>query len=62
MATLDISVNDIMPTVFCDEDGYDIVPIQMLRVVSDNENEPNNTSYEEIAIRFAKQVQEISIP
>lgn len=32
LATLDVSVNDVIPTLFCDEEGYDIVPIQMLSV------------------------------
>lgn len=27
LATLDVSVNDITPTIFCDEESYDIVPI-----------------------------------
>lgn len=60
LATLDVSVNDVTPTLFCDEEGYDMVPIRMLSVATDLEVE-HEVNGEEIAIRLAKQVDEISI-
>ena len=37
LATVDVCVNEVTPTVFCDEEGYDIVPVHMVRVLSLNE-------------------------
>ena len=33
LATVDICVNEVTPTVFFDEEGYDIIPIHMVRVL-----------------------------
>ena len=32
LATLDVCVNKTTPTVFCDEEGYDVIPICMIKV------------------------------
>ena len=32
LATLDVCVNETMPTVFCDEEGYNVIPICMIKV------------------------------
>ena len=32
LATLDFCVNETTPTIFCDEEGYDIIPICMIKV------------------------------
>ena len=32
LATLDVCVNETTPTVFCDEEGYDIIPICMIKI------------------------------
>ena len=32
LATLDVCVNEMTPTIFCDEEGYDIIPICMIKV------------------------------
>ena len=36
LATLDICVNETTPIVFCDEEGYNIIPICMIKVNHDN--------------------------
>ena len=36
LATLDVCVDKITPIVFCDEEGYDIMPLQMVNVFLDN--------------------------
>ena len=33
LATVDVCVNEVTPTVFCDEEGYDIIPVHMIRVL-----------------------------
>ena len=33
LATMDVCVNEVTPTVFCDEEGYDIIPVHMIRVL-----------------------------
>ena len=35
LATVDVCVNEVTPTVFCDEEGYDIIPVHMIRVLND---------------------------
>ena len=32
LATVDVCINKVTPTVFCDEEGYDIIPIHMVEV------------------------------
>ena len=32
LATLDVCVNETTPTVFCNEEGYDVIPICMIKV------------------------------
>ena len=34
LAIVTISVNDITSTLFCDEEGYDIIPVQMVNVLN----------------------------
>lgn len=31
--TMDVSVNEVTPIVFCDEEGYDVIPIHMVMVI-----------------------------
>ena len=33
LATVDVCVNKTTPIVFCDEEGYAIIPIQMVRLI-----------------------------
>ena len=33
LAILTICTNDMSPTLFCDEDGYKVVPMQMVNVL-----------------------------
>ena len=33
MATVTICVNEVIPTLFCDEEGLDVIPIQMVNVL-----------------------------
>ena len=43
LAIVTICVNDVTPTLFCDEDGFDVIPIQMVNVINiQGENIPNN--------------------
>ena len=37
MATLDVCVNKTTPTIFCDEEGYDIIPICIIKVSNEND-------------------------
>ena len=32
LATLDVCANETTPIVFCDEQGYDVIPICMIKV------------------------------
>ena len=34
LATITICVNDVTPTLFCDEDGFYIIIVQMVNVIS----------------------------
>ena len=34
LATVTICVNDVTPTLFCDKDGFDVIPIWMVSVMS----------------------------
>ena len=31
VATLDVCVNETTPTILCDDEGYDIIPIEMIK-------------------------------
>ena len=44
LATITICTNDVIPTLFCDEMGYDIIPVQMVNVL--NIQEENNSTLE----------------
>ena len=39
LATMDVCINKVKPIVFCDEEGYDIIPIHMVKVFHE---EPDN--------------------
>ena len=74
LATVDVCVNEVNPTVFCDEEGYDLVPFHMISVTSDPLNQekqeelhnpqetPANILYleEEISIRERESSEEMS--
>ena len=34
LATVDVCVNEVTPTVFCDEEGYDLVPFHMVKLIT----------------------------
>ena len=38
-ATVDVCVNEVTPTFFCDEEGYDLIPFQMVSVIKDHPNQ-----------------------
>ena len=42
LATVDVCVNEVTPTVFCDEEGYDLVPFHMISIVNDPLNKQNS--------------------
>ena len=66
---MDVCVNEVTPTVFCDEEGYDIIPIHMVGVFHEKpdcdkmEQEPTTTKvtprdlklFEEVSIRDQSQ-------
>ena len=33
LATVDVCVNDVTPTAFCDEEGFDLAPLFTIRVI-----------------------------
>ena len=35
LATVDVCVNEVTPTIFCDIEGFDLVPFQMVLVIQD---------------------------
>ncbi|MCO5583534.1 hypothetical protein L7F22_037445 [Adiantum nelumboides] len=42
LATMDVCINASMPTKFCNDDGYDVIPIQMISTIH-IEEEPEET-------------------
>ena len=61
---MDVCVNEVTPTVFCDEEGYDIIPVHMVRVLheetkqEDDEQETITTTIEPWDLKL---IEEISI-
>ena len=39
LATITICTNDVTPTLFCDEEGYDVILIQMVNVLTVQDEE-----------------------
>ena len=35
LATRDVCVNEVTPTLFCDEEGYDLVPFRMVSIIQE---------------------------
>ena len=35
LATIDVCVNEVNPTVFCDKEGYDLIPFQMVLAINE---------------------------
>ena len=60
LATVDVCVNEVTPTVFCDEEGYDIVPVHMVRVLHD-ETKQEKEKQDNTETRDLKLLEEISI-
>ena len=64
LATVDVCVNEVTPTVFCDKEGYDIIPIHMVKVLyehpdhKEHEKEPTTTN---LKPQDLKLMEEISI-
>ena len=50
LATLDVCVNDVNPTNFCDEQGFDIVPFQMMNVI--NEQSTENSKKQNLSMKL----------
>ena len=64
LATVDVCVNEVTPTVFCDEEGYDIIPVHMVRVLHEEtkqEDDEQETITTTIEPRDLKLIEEISI-
>ncbi|MCO5565132.1 hypothetical protein L7F22_018803 [Adiantum nelumboides] len=62
LSTLDVCVNELTPTKFCDEKGYDLVTLQMASVILESgsesdENEENSTQ----KVECSRIVEEISV-
>lgn len=51
--------NATTPTVLCDEEGYDIIPIHMVRVIQDGKNN-NGKDEEEIEHNTSITTQEVT--
>ena len=46
LATVTICVNDVTPTLFCDEDSFDVIPIQtVIAIRGPEENNPTQESF-----------------
>ena len=39
LATVDVCVNETSPTVFCDKEGYNLIPFHMVSAVLEKSNE-----------------------
>ena len=38
LATVDVCVNEVTPSVFCDEEGYDLISFHMVFAIEDHPN------------------------
>ena len=60
LATMTICVNEVVPTLFCDEDGFDVIPIQMVNVLETQEEcNPKQESNEDPPLE--KEINHINI-
>ena len=61
LATVDVCVNEVTPTVFCDEEGYDIIPVHMVRVLHEETKLEDDKRDTTKPPRDLKLIKEISI-
>ena len=64
LATVFVCVNEVTPTVFCDEAGYDIIPVHMVRVLHEEtkqEDDEQETATITMEPQNLKLIEEISI-
>ncbi|MCO5577795.1 hypothetical protein L7F22_031628 [Adiantum nelumboides] len=63
LSTLDIYVNKLTPTKFCDEEGYDLVTLQMASVILESRSESDENEEESTQkVECSRIVEEISGP
>ena len=61
---LDVCINEVTPIIFCDEEGYDIIPIHMVKVFHEGPNtntEDQESTTNEIKPQDLKLCEEVSI-
>ena len=62
LATMDVCVNEVTPIVFCDEEGYDIIPVHMVNVLheetqqKDDEQETTTTNIEPQDLKLMEEI------
>ncbi|MCO5585802.1 hypothetical protein L7F22_039737 [Adiantum nelumboides] len=64
LATLDICVNELTPTRFCDDEGYDLIPFNMIQgvlVTVDESHDKNETKWEKSETQCLRIHDKISI-
>ena len=47
LATIDVCTNEVTPTMFCDEEGYNLFPFQMVKVLQPIEEDAKEEDLEE---------------
>ncbi|MCO5577929.1 hypothetical protein L7F22_031764 [Adiantum nelumboides] len=61
LSTLDICVNELTPTKFCDEEGYDLVTLQMASVILESGSESDEKEKFTRRVECKRIVNEISV-
>ena len=65
LAILDVCVNEVTPTIFCDEEGYDLIPFHMVFAIKDHSNqqeiEEESHEVEEDGVNILHNREEISV-
>ena len=60
LATVDVCVNEVTPTIFCDKEGYDLVPFRMVSIIHEPlesikiEEESTNTTSIRSEVMYVK--------
>ncbi|MCO5601140.1 hypothetical protein L7F22_055259 [Adiantum nelumboides] len=61
LSTLDICVNELTPTKFCDDEGYDLVTLQMASVILESGSESDEEEESTLEIECKRIVDEITV-
>ena len=60
LAMVDVCINEVTPTIFCDKEGYDLAPFQMVSIIQDPldhinlEEDETNTSMKEMGLYMSR--------